>query len=424
MSATTHHRIVNHPAEQPNHWTPETEEQRQAVRQQLARILESHLFANSKRSGKLLQFTVEAVLKGKADHIKEGSLGIDVFQREPDYDTNRDPVVRTTAVEIRKRIAQYYQEASHENEIRISFPSGSYVPEFRVPPGWTPAPVVEIPRQIKPVRVDPVRTWNRGRVLRILAASAVVAAILLGAALWAHPWVAPSALDRFWAPVLTSPNRVLLVIGGGNGPAGSPAESQDSNASSATKTILDLQREERVAFADATTLARIVGTFIANKKPFHIRQHKSAKLEDLRDGPVVLIGAFNNEWTIRLGEQVRFSFVRDVQNHIAHILDKENPGENRWAVHEGDPYSTVLEDYALVSRVQDPTTGRIVVTAAGMTKYGTAAAGEFLSEPAYMESAMRLAPAGWDKKNIQILIATKLVGESSGPPRVLATHFW
>jgi len=280
MSATTHHRIVNHPAEQPNHWTPETEEQRQAVRQQLARILESHLFANSKRSGKLLQFTVEAVLKGKADHIKERSLGIDVFQREPDYDTNRDPVVRTTAVEIRKRIAQYYQEASHENEIRISFPSGSYVPEFRVPPGWTPAPVVEIPRQIKPVRVDPVRTWNRGRVLRILAASAVVAAILLGAALWAHPWVAPSALDRFWAPVLTSPNRVLLVIGGGNGPAGSPAESQDSNASSATKTILDLQREERVAFADATTLARIVGTFIANKKPFHMRQHTSAKLDD------------------------------------------------------------------------------------------------------------------------------------------------
>ncbi|HSR05537.1 MAG TPA: hypothetical protein VLM42_00180 [Bryobacteraceae bacterium] len=93
---------------------PETAEQREAVRQQLARILESHLFVYSKRSAKLLQFTVEAVLTGQAEHVKERSLGIDVFQRVPDYDTNRDPVVRTTAVEIRKRIAQYYQEPAHD----------------------------------------------------------------------------------------------------------------------------------------------------------------------------------------------------------------------------------------------------------------------------------------------------------------------
>jgi hypothetical protein len=30
--------------------------------------------------------------------------------RDPDYDTNQDSVVRTTAVEIRKKLAQYYLE--------------------------------------------------------------------------------------------------------------------------------------------------------------------------------------------------------------------------------------------------------------------------------------------------------------------------
>jgi len=422
MSATSQPRILLSPASQPDPWIPENDEGRQAVRQQLARILESHLFVNSKRSAKLLQFTVEAVLAGQAEHVKERSLGIDVFQREPDYDTNRDPVVRTTAVEIRKRIAQYYQEPKHAHEIRISFPAGSYIPEFRVPPTWTPAPSAEVPPEpIAPVRSVIAPSRKYGRAVLVIGVAIVAIAAVVAAVLWAHPWVAPGALDRFWGPVLSSPGRVLLVIGGG-GLAGSVTAEQ--NSSPASKSIIDLQREERVAFADATTLSRIVGILMEAKKPFHIRQHKAAKLEDLRDGPVVLIGAFNNEWTIRLGEQARFSFARDAQTEDSRILDKENPADDKWLVHEAHPYSTVAEDYAVVSRVQDPTTGRIVVTAAGLTKYGTAAAGEFLSEPAYMESAMRSAPAGWDKKNIQILIATKLVGESSGPPRVLATYFW
>jgi len=401
---------------------PETAEQREAVRQQLARILESHLFINSKRSAKLLQFTVEAVLTGQAEHVKERSLGIDVFQRVPDYDTNRDPVVRTTAVEIRKRIAQYYQEPAHADEIKISFPSGSYIPEFRLPPGWTPAPVFEIAQHITAIEppAKPIPGAVHGPSLR--QALLTVALAIVGAAiLWFHPWVGPSALDRFWAPVLTSPGRVLLVIGG-SGAVGAPADTPPASATE--MSMLDLQRQERVAFADATALSRIVGIMMTGKKPFHISQHKAAKLDDLRDGPVVLIGAFNNEWTIRLSEQARFSFMRDPATRDGRIVDKQDPTGDRWLIHQTQPYSTIPEDYALVSRVQDPTTGRIVVVAAGITKFGTAAAGEFLSDPTYIEAATRSAPAGWDKKNIQILIATKLVGESSGPPRVLATHFW
>ena len=68
-----------------------------------------------------------------AEPLKERTLGVEVFGRAPDYDTNLDPVVRTTAVEIRKRIAQYYHEEGHQNEIRIDFPAGSYLPEFRMP---------------------------------------------------------------------------------------------------------------------------------------------------------------------------------------------------------------------------------------------------------------------------------------------------
>jgi hypothetical protein len=74
-----------------------TEEERQAIRQQLERMLANPLFKYSKRYPNLLRFVVESTLEGRTEELKERSLGVAVFAREPDYDTNLDPVVRTTA---------------------------------------------------------------------------------------------------------------------------------------------------------------------------------------------------------------------------------------------------------------------------------------------------------------------------------------
>src|SRR5215469_10116942 len=104
------------------------------IREQLERIVSSPLLRNSKRYPSLLRHVVEQSLDGHAHDLKERTLGIEVFGRSPDYDTNIDPVVRISAAEIRKRIAQYYHEPGHEDEIRIELPLGSYVPEFRLPP--------------------------------------------------------------------------------------------------------------------------------------------------------------------------------------------------------------------------------------------------------------------------------------------------
>jgi hypothetical protein len=414
MSATTNGHVSESSHEPLTSWFPENEVDRSAVRRQLAKILESPLFANSRRCAKLLQFTVESVLENRTDQLKERSLGVEVFQREPDYDTNRDPVVRTTAVEIRKRLAQYYQEPRHAREIRISFPSGTYVPEFRLPDGRNPSDLAGKDTAPTGVRkVSDAIIIRRRWVLWTVAAMMIAA---MASALWYRHSQQMTALDRFWNPLITSPGAVSLVIGGA-GPASSSAES-------VPVSVLDLQREERVAFADASTLSRITGMMMLKGKPFHIRRHQIAKLDDLRDGPVVLIGAFNNTWTIRLIEHGRYRFVRDSQAHEGWIADEMNPGNRSWLVHEAEPYQDLREDYALVSRILDPTTGRFVVTAAGITKFGTAAAGEFLTEPGYMESAVRSAPPDWDRKNFQIVIATHPVGESSGPPRVIATYFW
>jgi hypothetical protein len=189
-------------------------------------------------------------------------------------------------------------------------------------------------------------------------------------------------------------------------------------------SLADLQNSERVAYADATALARIASLFSARRKTYRTRLQISAKLEDLKDGPAVLIGAFNNSWTLRLTGQLRFGFARNPETHISWIQDRKNPKAVQWFHETTAPYTSVQEDYAIISRVVDPTTGRIVVTASGLAKFGTEAAGEFLTNPAYMEQIPRQAPKDWDRRNMQVVIRANVVGRSSGPPTIVAAHFW
>ena len=342
---------------------------------------------------------VERSLQGHSEPLKERTLGVEVFGRAPDYDTNLDPVVRTTAVEIRKRIAQYYHEEGRQNEIRIDFPAGSYLPEFRMP---------EKPAVLAEPAAAPVAKPLRPITIVLVA----VLAIGVIVALWiARPWESQSALDRFWAPVLSSPDPVSVYIGG-------------YSTDTPPVNTIDLQNSEKVAFADATALARVTSLLVSNHRPYRIRFQMSSKLEDLRDGPAVLIGAFNNSFTLRLTGPLRFSFLRNPDTMVNRIQDRNDPQNPKWSDDMNAPYQNLKQDYAIISRVVDPTTGRVVVTASGLAKFGTEAAGEFLTSRSALEEMAKAAPQDWDRKNMQIVIGTDTVGRSAGPPHVLATHFW
>src|ERR1700723_1938263 len=101
------------------------------VREQLNRLLAHPLFTNSKRYPVLLAYTVEQALLGNAGELKERTIGVEAFGREPNYDVNLDPVVRTTAAEVRKRLIQYYYNTDPFGELIVELSVGSYVPSFR-----------------------------------------------------------------------------------------------------------------------------------------------------------------------------------------------------------------------------------------------------------------------------------------------------
>ena len=45
-------------------------------------------------------------------------------------------------------------------------------------------------------------------------------------------------------------------------------------------------------------------------------------------------------------------------------------------------------------------------------------------EPRYLEMLASRAPKHWEKKSLQVVLATDIVRGNTGPPRILATHFW
>jgi hypothetical protein len=388
-------------------------------------MLASPLFRNSKRCAGLLRYVVDHTLEGRDAPLKERTLGVEVFSRDPDYDTAADPIVRATAAEVRKRIAQYYHDHAHQSEIRIDLSPRSYIPEFsaaeahaapEVAPKGTPRPAPGMRRRTK------------------VMATAAVAITLTSGIWWFRPWAPKSALDRFWAPVVASPSKVVLCIGQRQFVA--PNKELPPESNEALARIGDAPRpnwavslaqlyylgSQNVALSDASTLARLAGLLDLHKRPFRILGESSTSYSDLQDGPVILIGGLNNDWTIRLMGPLRFSFERN--NQMFWIKDRENPAKAEYALDYDTPYMSLTQDYALISRALEPTTQRMVVVAAGLTGYGTLAAGEFLTNESYMEEALKGAPAGWERKNLQLVIRTEVIKGNSGPPHVVNRYFW
>src|SRR5204862_4857013 len=75
-------------------------------------------------------YIVVRTLEGNEGHLKERTIGIEVFHRTPDYDTANDHVVRSAMSEVRRRLSQYYGEGGSESDVKIELLPGSYVPHF------------------------------------------------------------------------------------------------------------------------------------------------------------------------------------------------------------------------------------------------------------------------------------------------------
>jgi hypothetical protein len=416
-------------------------EKAEEVRTLLENVLGSHQFRGSRRCQILLRHITERTLAGDTSSLKERTLGIEVFGRAPDYDTSQDPIVRAGAAEIRKKLAQYYQEPGHESEVRIELLSGSYIAEFHF--NGSGGPGVASAAEVAEVAVAadvadvaaPARPPKRYRVIAGGVAAIALVVLILAVAL---PRWGRTDLDQLWGPILKSPGTVLICVGQPVAYNLKSRQAQDAiqdahtpqrpNSTPANGPIraedLVILWDRYVALGDAECVMRLSSVLERYRKPYRVRGERSTSFADLRDTPAVLIGAFDNPWTLRTAGQLRFTFSKDTAREIDMVVDRQHPEKREWTLTGAWPNWDVPNDYAIVSRILDTTTDRPVIIAAGITQYGTMAAGEFLSNPEYFSEAVGKFPRYWQKKNLQIVLGVPVVNRIPGHPRVLATHVW
>lgn len=401
-----------------------TEEEKLAVGTQLDRLLANPFFSHSRRFPSFLRYVVDHTLAGDTENLKERTLGIEIFGKDADYDTASDPIVRVTAAEIRKRIALYYQGEGHENELRVSLPPGSYVPTFRFPPFEPAAPEIapeatearpmEAATPPKPAH-PPARTRNRHFIL--LACGLMVVMAVAGFFAWRHS--RQTALGDFWSPILGASDPVLFCVADQTQyTAIALRDAQDPS-----KQVVLKDNLTAVVIDDLSTIIKIAGVVQAAGKHYTILGEGRTNLSDLRNGPSVIIGAFDNAWTLRLLKPLRYHFANNAEMTAFSILDSNAPEKPRWVVDRTQQIATNnYRDYAIVARFTDATTGQPTLVAAGIGRGGTIAAGEFLTSPELLQIVRTRKPP--NLSNVEVVLSTQIIDGEPGTPAVEAVYFW
>jgi len=399
-----------------------------AVHTQLAKVLGSAHFRNSKRSQALLSYVVGAALGGDQQPLKERCIGTAVFGRATSYDTGQDPVVRNAAIEVRKRLAQYYMEPDHAAELRIELPLGSYLPGF----------IVETPAE--PPAAPTVPAVRRRKFQWVAPAALAVVLVALAALLWSTVRTPKSELRAFWEPLFRDGKPIQICIGQPTrvyrftGPrseelnrllGGSAAPDRDKTNLSIAAVELSWVAPEYLFLRDALAGFKVASWIQSQGQTHQLMSVAQTNYSQLRHQPLVAIGAFNNSWSMRVTAELRFVFDRRTVDGLAYsyIKDRRNPTASSWSVPQ-PASSAMTEDYAIVTRVFDPATERTVISAAGVETFGTVAASEFVTEPAYLGAALQALSREWRRKNVQFVLGTRIIDGAPGPPRVLATNFW
>lgn len=393
-------------------WTPSTSEERSEVFHALDEVLSSPYFCNSKRYPALLRYIVEQTLLGHGDEIKERTVGIDVFGRTPDYDTNLDTIVRYTAGEVRKRLALYYHTV--DAPIQISLSVRSYRPDFL---RLVDAPLPEI--KPKPKESFPVTTpLDQSVILKarrkhtsVWAIMAVSIFLLLLIGLRSWNIRRTDAVSRFWSPILDQKAPAIISLGG---VVFSPGSHNGTAVASSPE-----DGNPYLSFENGLAMGRVAALLNAHGGSYRVQAAAYTTIAQIREDPTILIGAYNNQWTYRLAEPLRFHFSSHPDERI---IDAQN-SKRFWSRDRSKPFGD-SPDYALVARFRNPSTDSIVVMIAGLQRFGTDAASQFATSADLLEDFNRQVGWNWRNKNIEVVLRVDVVNGRAGAPIIVATHIW
>jgi hypothetical protein len=364
--------------------------------------------------------------------LKERTLAVEVFDRSASWDAGDDTIVRVGAREVRKRLAQYYSTSEAANEqIRIVLPLGSYVPDFV---RLEPSPEISLP----PVVAEAHTTKAPKRRSALWSAALVVAALVL---VFFFTWKSfgpakNAAFDTFWSPFFHSKDPVILAVAHPmvytpsahayqlnslkmNGPQDASAPLKLPPEALNGADFLP-QPDQYLAFGDALAAANVNVLLALHGRDAHLRFASKVEFADLREAPAIIIGAFSNRWTIELTQHLRYHFGYN-QAWIPAILDSRNPEKSWISVSQN---GTSSEDYFLIARLVNSSSGNLVIVGAGIGQVGTEAAGRFLTIPERLAGVLQTLAPDWAHRNLELVLHARVIGNSPVDPELVASYVW
>ena len=296
------------------------------------------------------------------------------------------------AGEVRKRLGAYYATRGISDPIRIELPSGTYVPGFRRVP--LEPQVVGIHRKnVSPAPIDSTlhsyRNWKRYGWL-LMVAMAIVAGLAGLLSIRAHQ--DSSVLGQFWAPVFKGDAPVSLCV------AYVPVYGLDREPTSTAPPTLEEFvpiRDQFVGSGDLIASMRLSSMLTRQHRPYVLKVGNDVSFHDLRAAPAVLIGYSYTRWK-EISSQMRF-FIDGSRRPVG-ITDNGAP--TAWTLPDLPRDRKTDKDFAIISRVFHPDTHAILVELAGITSYGTDAAGELVTNADLLAESLRNAPAGWQGQEL------------------------
>lgn len=432
-------------------------------REELRRVLESRHFASSPKKIRFLEFVAEQTFRGNREKLNEYLIGAEVYDRGPDFDQQKDPIVRVQAHEIRRQLKKYYEEEGQSSLIRIELPPGRYVPVFsRNAPNVAAEPSIPDHVTVPEITAAEPRTLPnepstfRNRVQLAMIAVLTLVCIGLGYALVARTRAGagpvsprPEAaalspnLDWFWHPFLPPVDPPLIVIpnhpllraahdgdspqtlaGGHEIPKSSLPEFRDTIHFRELKRFVFVPSlTDFTAVGETLGVVKICEMFFKAGEPCKVQPSRLVNFEEIKNGNAILLGG-SQSWSGRVFiEQEGFHMQSGV------ILNRKPlAGEKAEYRPEFDPVTNQLtRDYALVLMLPNERQDRRVLLIYGIYTQGSQAAIEFLTNPEHMaELRQALLNLSADHKTIpsyfQALLTTTVENAVPGTTSIVAVR--
>lgn len=418
------------------------------VRQHLRRILDSPHFVHARQLQQFLEHLVEAALEGRADDLKEYSLGRDVFRRGESYDPRNDAIVRVQASILRKRLSAYYQNGGRADRIRIELEKGSYVPHFVAPPepetvseeivapseGRSPTPATA---------AGPSRRRILGLAATFVAGAGTAAGILTyspqrnsGTALTAAPaFPARAVSPRIWAPLLSGDKPIQLAFGCPQFFRGGGLYIRDVNVNNTQEDAANLRLQELTRQLGQyltpspntyTGVGEIMGIYRMTQ--FVTHQGIDSQLENIqlltpeliRDKHLILVSSYRFRTLIDLLSLPR-AFEPDFDGSGSIAFKQPAPGQpDRYA-----PVSSggVSRSYGLVSYWTQPETGGRILLMSGIESWATLGTVEFITGEQYLQDLESRLARDFTKASKGLEVLVEIQGHEERPISVrYVTH--